>query len=75
MVQLVCCMWGEGEQRAPNERNYAKRAFAYRIAQLQLCTGKYHCPMCLPKGHRRANHAAIITGGVRGVQGFYGGAI
>ena len=29
MVQFVCCMWGEGEQRAPNERNYAERALSF----------------------------------------------
>jgi len=28
MVQFACCMRAKGEQRAPNERNYAERAFA-----------------------------------------------
>ena len=28
MVQFVCWVRGEGEQRAPNERNYAECAFA-----------------------------------------------
>ena len=40
-------------RRPPCEGTGAVVATRDRVAQLQWCTGKYHCPVCLPKGQTR----------------------
>ena len=39
--------------RPPCEGTGEVVATRNRVAQLQWCTGKYHCPVCLPKGQTR----------------------
>ena len=40
-------------RRPPCEGTGNAVATRDRVAQLQWCTGKYHCPVCLPKGQTR----------------------
>lgn len=40
-------------RRPPCEGTGEVVAMRSRVAQLQWCTGKYHCPTCLPRGQTR----------------------